>query len=157
MTDGATRRGRVIVVAALLLYAAGVLLLTLSPAPINLGHEEAIDKVVRTVRDDAGQGWFSYSKLELAANVALFAPLGLLLALALRRGLVWLGLLLLPAFSGCIELAQAVFLPDRTASVWDVVGNSLGGWAGLLAAVVLLALVRGRPVSARSYPERRRP
>lgn len=135
------RAALVVVVVLLLLYAVVVLLITMSPSPVNTGHEESIDKVVRAVRDRAHQGWFSYAKLELAANVALFLPLGFLLGLALPPRRFWLGVLLLPAFSAGIELMQALFLPKRTASIADVITDGIGGWVGLLGAFATLAMV----------------
>lgn len=76
--------------------------------------------------------------VEAAANVAMFVPLGALLALAtrLRPGAaVAVG----AAFSVLIELTQLTLLPHRFATVQDVVMNSLGALLGVALAVALQA------------------
>ena len=154
-STGGLRAG--IAVTLLLLCLGIVLWVTMSPTPINLGREDAIRKLLALLHDNGVPEWFGYSKLEFTANIAMFAPLGLLIGLALPRRGVWLGLLLAPAFSGVIELAQALLLSQRTASVQDVVANSIGGWIGLLIAVVIRALVhaRDRKVIAQSQWDQR--
>ena len=141
-STGGLRAG---IAVTLLLVCLGVVLwVTMSPTPINLGREDAIRKLLTLLHDNGVPEWFGYSKLEFTANIAMFVPLGVLIGLALPRRGVWLGLLLAPAFSGAIELAQALLLSQRTASVQDVVANSIGGWIGLLIAVVIRALVHAR-------------
>lgn len=141
----------------LLLCLAVVLWVTMSPTPINMGREDAIRKLLAVLHDNGVPDWFGYSKLEFTANIAMFVPLGLLICLALPRRGVWLGLLLAPAFSAAIELAQALLLSQRTASVQDVIANGLGGWAGLLIAIIVRALVhaRDRKVVAQSQWDQR--
>ncbi len=146
-----------IAIVLLLVCLAVVLWVTMSPTPINLGREDAIRKLLAVLHDNGVPLWFGYSKLEFTANIVMFVPLGLLIGLALPQRGVWLGLLLAPAFSAAIELAQALLLSQRTASVLDVVANSLGGWAGLLIAVAVRAVVhaRDRRVVAQSQWDQR--
>ncbi len=133
-----------IAVALLLVCLVVVLCVTMSPTPINLGREDAIRKLLTVLHDNGVPEWFGYSKLEFTANIAMFIPLGLLIGLALPRGLGWLGLVLPPAFSACIELTQALVLSQRTATIEDVIANSLGGWIGLAAAWTIRLIVHRR-------------
>jgi glycopeptide antibiotics resistance protein len=81
--------------------------------------------------------------LEDLGNVALFAPVGAVLALLLPPVRA---LLLAVAFSAGCELAQ-LLIPERQASVLDVAMNSIGAAAGV--AVVLLVR-RRRTAQARA-------
>lgn len=136
---------RVGVAATLLLVALGVvLLITMSPTPINLGHEDAVRKLLSLLHSNGVPEWFGYSKLEFTANIVMFVPLGLLIGMVLPQRHWWLGLLLAPAFSACIELTQALLLSQRSATIHDVVANSLGGWIGLVIALVIRAMVHAR-------------
>ena len=74
-------------------------------------------------------------QIEMLANIALFIPAGLLLAVVLRRPVVAAGLLVL--VSVCIELAQQRWFPSRVPSVADVEHNGLGAALGALTAWVL--------------------
>ncbi|MBO1769108.1 VanZ family protein [Agrococcus sp. TF02-5] len=77
-----------------------------------------------------GTGWFGYGWIEVAANVALFAPLGALLSITLgqRRRSMALAL----ALSVCAELVQLA-LPERDASLRDVAANAAGAALGIAA------------------------
>ncbi|MEZ0580292.1 VanZ family protein [Nocardioides sp. MH1] len=80
-------------------------------------------------------GRMDWSETEVLANVALFVPAGLLLAVVLGRPLLAAALCVLA--SACIELAQQRWFPTRVPSVADVEHNALGavigaGLAGLL-------------------------
>lgn len=118
-----TRAARIALAVYLLAGAA----ITLGPTPYGL-----FDTGTRTVRD-LTDGGLSAVAIEAGANVALFAPVGFLLCLALpavRRVLLW-GLCV--AASASIELYQYVF-PDRDASLRDLTMNSLGAALGVALA-----------------------
>ncbi|MEX2563361.1 MAG: VanZ family protein [Nitriliruptoraceae bacterium] len=68
-----------------------------------------------------------FAVLEMAANVALFVPLGLVLGFwwPHHRRVVWSAV----ALSVTIELLQ-LRLEDRVSDPVDVVANSLGAWLG---------------------------
>ncbi|MFT4307662.1 MAG: VanZ family protein [Microbacterium sp.] len=73
----------------------------------------------------------TYARVEFGANILLFVPFGILLALILRRSRY----LVLPiAFvtTVAIESVQGIVLALRTASVLDVVANTVGACVGLL-------------------------
>jgi len=120
------------------LVALGLYLLVLLPAlllplPTTNPHRRAYLMEFR-----ASRPWLS---LDVALNVAVFVPLGWLLArVGHRRGLSRLGAVLLTA-GGCGALSLSAetvqfFLSSRYSSVIDVVANTTGA---LLGAVV------GRP------------
>lgn len=83
--------------------------------------------------------------MEAAANVALFVPLGFLVARLLaprRRGLA---LALCIVLSGAGELAQELFLPARNANAQDVLLNAAGALAGVGLAALLAVAARRKP------------
>ncbi|MEV8360191.1 VanZ family protein [Microbacterium sp. NPDC076895] len=134
----------IISIVGLALYAGVVLLATMWPTPLDRGYSESIDRVLEVLHRNGVPTWFGYSKFEFTANIAMFFPLGFLLSLALPRRVWWVALVLLPLFSGTIELLQATFLAERFASVFDVIANTLGGYLGSAVALVVRAIVRAR-------------
>jgi len=92
--------------------------------------------------DATGFGWVTYTQLESFANVLLFVPFGLLIALLLPTRWWWLVIVALAVVAGGIELGQALFLPGRVASFDDVLANSLGGVVGVAIAGVARAIRR---------------
>lgn len=85
----------------------------------------------------------AYTAFEFAANIALFAPLGVLLALGWRRIPGWVLIAVGCGSSIVIELVQLA-IPSRYATVSDVVANTLGTAVGVVAVRVILRL-RSRP------------
>jgi glycopeptide antibiotics resistance protein len=81
--------------------------------------------------------WISGQLVEFLANILLFVPLSLLGSVLLDRWSTgfWLGIGF--AASTAIELAQLVFLGDRSATVVDVLANTLGALLGAHAANAL--------------------
>lgn len=66
--------------------------------------------------------------VDVIANILLFMPLGLGLALALRRR--WTPVLLCLAFTVLVESLQIRVVSGRDASASDVLANTIGGWLG---------------------------
>lgn len=128
----------------LALYTVAVLWATMSPTPLDQGYESSIERLLGVLHRNGIPEWFGYSKLEFSANVLMFMPLGFLLALAVPRRLWWLALLLIPALSSLIELAQAGFLSERFATIQDVAANTVGGFLGALLAFLVRAAVHAR-------------
>ena len=96
-------------------------------------------------------GW--YRNDDGPANVALFLPAGLFLALLLRQPLLTAAGLTATSFT--IECWQAT-LTTRVGSFDDVVANGLGAALGATAAAVVLVVQavdrRRRTASTRAYP-----
>ncbi|MFK3676436.1 VanZ family protein [Microbacterium sp. NPDC090218] len=76
--------------------------------------------------------------LEVLANVALFVPVGLLLAFALPRLRLWQLVLIGALMSSVIEAVQG-FMPSRFPTISDVIANTAGT---LIGGVIALLLVR---------------
>ena len=94
------------------------------PTPVDRGASDFIDAITRAVP------WLTYDLIETVANVALFVPFGVLLALVLplHRGLV---VPIALATTLIIESGQALILSERTPSLRDIVANVLGATIGL--------------------------
>lgn len=84
------------------------------------------------------------SPADMLANIALFLPLGVLLASLRPRADHRASVALLAAFSVGIELAQ-IFIRDRYVSPVDVATNTIGAWAGVLLRQRLLTWSRRQP------------
>lgn len=87
-------------------------------------------------------GRLQWAETEVLANVALFVPLGLLLAFVFRRATAAAVVCVL--LSAGIELAQLLYLPSRVPSLADVEHNALGGALGALLAVPVLVMSSAR-------------
>jgi glycopeptide antibiotics resistance protein len=81
---------------------------------------------------------FDYAFVERSANVVLFVPLGLFVALLLPRRRWWIAALTGLAVSGAIETAQLLLLPARFATLDDVAMNTTGALLGAAASLLLL-------------------
>ena len=107
--------------------------------------------IVATWVADAGIASYSRSAfvLEILANVALFVPVGLLLALAWPRLRLWQTVLIGALMSVVIETVQGV-MPSRFPTLSDVIANTTGTLIGALIVTIILSLAGvGRPSSAR--------
>lgn len=120
---------RIGVVARILLaaYAITLTLIAFWPTPVD-GSEFAGRVKGFLVRVVPG---LTYERLEFGANIMLFVPFGVLLALvfAASRYLV-VPTIFVTSFT--IECIQGLLLPDRTPSLYDVLANVAGGCFGLL-------------------------
>jgi glycopeptide antibiotics resistance protein len=128
----------------LLAYTAFVLLVTMWPDPGQLEFGGIAERVLRVLHRFGVPEAFGFTELEFTANVGMFVPLGFLLGLALPRGGWWVAVLLLPSFSGFIEVTQGLALQDRVSTMQDVAANTIGGYVGLLLAMVMRALIHMR-------------
>ena len=111
------------------LYLVVVAVLTFAP----MVEPRVLAALVRLVGELSGHpGYRTGVWVERGSNVALFVPLALLLCWALpraRRTAVWLACVL---GSAGVELVQWAFLPERTASVVDVLTNGTGAAVGVV-------------------------
>jgi len=108
----------------LIAYAVVLMLIAFWPVPVDRGASGFMRSIFK------GVPWLTYDVIETTANVLLFVPLGVLMALALplQRGLV---VPLALATTLVIESGQALFLAERTPSLRDIVANVLGAALGL--------------------------
>ncbi|MDQ4504346.1 VanZ family protein [Sinomonas sp. ASV322] len=88
--------------------------------------------------------WLHAGAIGAAANVAVFVPVGLLVALLLPRGWRWLAVAACCALSTFIEIVQWIMLTDRSGNVRDVITNTTGALIGAVLASLWLRLRRPR-------------
>lgn len=138
--------------AAWLLVAGGcaVLLVTLWPTPIDAGLSEPLRAWLADAHAAGAPEVLRYGVIEFAANIAMFIPVGFVLAVLLPAGRRWLSPVICFALSLGIELGQALFRSGRLGDVTDLVGNTLGGLvgAGLLGLILWIARARARSTPA---------
>ena len=132
-------------------FLAALAFLTLTPSRVENAMPNLLDLVLRGAHR---LGWESldFTRLEIAANVLVFVPVGLLAVAVLPRRLGALAFLVGPALSIAIEVAQRVALPHRAATISDVLANSAGATIGVVVALTVTALFARRapqPASSR--------
>lgn len=135
-------RVRRFLVAALAIYVLTLVLIAFWPTHVDRDAGPLLAAIERLFP------WATHRRLEFTANIALFVPFGLLLTLLVRS---WpLALSLGVGASLAIEVVQELALPGRTASVLDVLANSLGTAAGVLLALGIARLTRAAPAPPRT-------
>lgn len=126
----------------------GICTVLLWPTRVDADVSPHLERVIRALQN-RGFGLVTYARIEFVANVVMFVPLGFLLAFASRNPAF--SLMFGVALSACGELAQSRFLPDRVASLRDVLANSTGTALGVSLALLLTFAVSA---SARARSER---
>lgn len=125
-----------------LAYLALVAWVTLGPQPLDHQRQDWLVEALREGRELTESRWpafaaqLTYDHVEFAANIAMFAPIGLFLVLLLGRRFWWAAILLCIAMTGFIETAQR-FIPGRVSDVRDIVSNSAGGAVGVILALIV--------------------
>lgn len=142
---------------ALTLYGAVVFVTLFWPTPVDSGYRSAVQRLLKEAHERGLPAWFGYAQLEFAANIALFAPLGFFVALALPVGRRALAIPLCLLFSALAEGIQYAFMSARFGSLWDVLANTLGSAVGAAIAIATAALIhrRDQRMIARALWERR--
>ncbi|TFD66746.1 VanZ family protein [Cryobacterium ruanii] len=129
-----------------LAYIVALALIAFWPTPVDRGMHGSISLAVLWLHAHGIPTWLNYAAIEFTANIALFVPVGLLLVVLAGPHRWWLGPVVGALVSTLIELGQLVLLPERFATVNDVVANSFGALLGAGVAIVVLRLVlRPRP------------
>jgi glycopeptide antibiotics resistance protein len=124
-------------------YVAVVGLIVFWPTPVDRPVAGRVTAAVNSAQA-AGATAVTYSSVEIAANVAMFVPLGALLVLSFARLPWWVAVVLCAALSSLIELSQLVFIAERFATLVDVAANSAGGALGAIAGALLRQHLRQR-------------
>lgn len=114
--------------------AAPLALIAFWPTPIDQPLTGQLSGLLTFLHLQGVPTWLDYAAVEAAANIALFVPLGFVASMAFPRRPAWQNLVLGLAVSCSIEVGQALFLPDRFASVLDIAMNTLGAAVGVAAA-----------------------
>lgn len=140
------RKVAVRVLAALTLVA--VFAIGYWPVPVDRGVRSLLGSVLDRLAAAGAPGWVDYAHLEFGANIVMFVPLGVLIALLLPRWEWWLAPIIGLALSLAIEFGQALLLPERFATPLDVLANTAGATIGAL-------VVTGFRIAARAAARRR--
>lgn len=114
------------------------------PSPIDKPIASQLDRAIAELHERGVPAFVDYAFIEFTANVLLFVPVGILFALLLPLRYWALALLLGPALSAGIEVAQHFILEERYSSVYDIIANSIGATLGVILAVALRAVVNAR-------------
>lgn len=128
-------------------YAAAVLWATIGPAPWRTVGHQLDGGILNPVAWTAPVTWTTGYLSEIAFNVAIFLPVGVLAALLIpRRG--WaLAMLAGFGFTVVIELVQ-VPEPTRISDPRDLVMNTTGAVLGVLIVVLARGVRRAGLVAA---------
>jgi VanZ family protein len=119
-------------------YGVICLLIGFWPTPVDRPIDGLLARVLGFLHAHGVPQFIGYSLVEFWANVALFVPVGAVLAALAPRRLWWAPLVLGVELSAVIELIQFDLLPARVASVGDVAANSLGTAIGVGITALLL-------------------
>lgn len=120
---------RTVAAIALLLYSLVIARLTLADPSASSWAFALADQTAAGLTN----GRLDWSQTEALANVALFIPAGMLLAVVLNSA--WISAALCVALSALIEYVQLRFLPLRVPSSADIVHNGYGAALGAALAV----------------------
>lgn len=131
-------------------FLIALALLTLWPAPVERSAPVLLDAVLSVLREGLSWTWLGFDQLEVISNVLVFVPLGILAFLLLPRRAWPLSLLVGPLLSVAIETVQWRALPERAATLADVVANSAGATMGVGLALLFTLLSVARSAGHRS-------
>jgi glycopeptide antibiotics resistance protein len=130
-------RARGMILGILTACVAVILAITFWPTPVDRPFDAQLMRILGLLHHAGVAMWVDYSFVESLSNAIMFLPLGALIALYVRRQRWWLSVALAFVLSVCIELGQGLFLPERTASVNDVVANTFGALIGGGAVAII--------------------
>jgi VanZ family protein len=133
---------RQITTVLLILYGLAVLFVVAWPTPVDDSSRGLIFRVLRVLHRNGVPEFVNYNVIEFTANIAMFVPLGLLFALLFGPRWWWAAILACVGLSASIELYQYLLLPDRYATLRDVIANSTGGTLGAVLALLPMAWLR---------------
>jgi glycopeptide antibiotics resistance protein len=126
---------------ALVAYVVVLALLVLWPTHPEAFLQPQLITLTLNLAAHPATAWITFGVLNFVANVVLFAPLTLLGVLVFGRAWWFLIFAAGAAAAAAAELAQDLFLPGRTADIFDIIAGSVGS---LLGALIGVAIVRRR-------------
>lgn len=126
-------RQRRTLAALFLLYIGVLALVVFWPSPVDQNSAGTLRIILGKLHGIGMPGWINYGFVETIANVLMFIPFGLIGAAWLNSERTWLAAAGGIAASCLIEASQALLLPNRFATIYDVTANSLGAALGCIA------------------------
>lgn len=139
----ALRRLRVVSAVLLMTFCVVVAIITFWPGPPDPDGQRALKEFLLHAYGRGLPTWITFDKIESAANVLMFTPIGFFGALALARAR-WLIVPAAVCASAVIETFQALRMPERVGTPKDVIANGLGALLGYLFALAVVAVIRNR-------------
>ena len=119
-------------------YVAFVGWVTLTPQPAVPDPNSLEQQLIRLILGSPAFHWLGYTGLEFTANIVMFIPVGILVALLLPPRRWWVAVLVGFVMTVTIETAQ-LFIPGRYSDLRDIVANTAGAAIG----VAIVRLIRG--------------
>lgn len=123
---------------ATFVYLAFVGWITLGPQPLDDANDAWLWRALRFFGRHDLTDWITYQRVEFAANVAMFVPIGMFFLLLFGRRLWFISVLAGAALTCAIEFVQ-LFMPDRVSDVSDLIANSIGTVIGVLFVLIVTA------------------
>lgn len=112
-------------------YLTCLALMAYWPSPVDRPVAGRLQAVLFALHAAGLPQLINYNFVEFASNILMFAPIGVLAALAFpafQRGRIIMAAFLV---SCCMEAGQLLFLHDRFPSAMDLVANTSGAMLGL--------------------------
>jgi glycopeptide antibiotics resistance protein len=125
-------------------YLWAVAWMTLRARPYGDEIASGLERLLRWFATHQATAWITFDRVEFAANVAMFVPLGVLAVLWFGVRGWWSAIVVGALVSGAIESAQAVLLSTRVPDVRDIVANTAGATIGMLLMLLLAFLLMPR-------------
>ena len=116
-----------------------VALIVLWPTPVDRGGAGTLRRALSFLHEHGLPTFVTYSVVEFSANILMFVPLGLFWFLLTPPRMRWWAPAVGFALSTLIEATQFLLIPQRFATPYDIVANTLGTLMGALSAWILLA------------------
>ncbi|MEQ6898750.1 VanZ family protein [Microbacterium sp. KR10-403] len=135
---------RLVLTALTLGYLWAVGWMTLRAQPYGSDIATGLDRLLAWFAEHASTAWITFDRVEFAANVAMFVPLGILAVLWFGVRGWWSAPVLGALVSTAIESTQALLLSTRVPDVRDIVANTLGAVIGMLLMLLLAFLLAPR-------------
>lgn len=131
----AARRGTLLGVLAL--YLIGLAFVGVWPTPVDRPLAGLLKDAIDAVRVHPLTSGITYMHVEGAANLLLFVPFGVIVALILPTRRWWLAAVGGALTSAAIETIQYLALSQRHASLGDVLNNTVGALIGAAAIRII--------------------
>ena len=131
-------RYKTVTAALCAVWLLAVSFVVLWPTPVDGNAAGLLQRGLGFLHGHGFPAFVSYNVVEFTSNILMFVPLGVFwFVLAPRRWRWWApgaGF----ALSAIIEITQLALLPQRFATPYDVLANTLGASTGAVAASALL-------------------
>lgn len=109
-------------------YSVAVCLIAFWPVPVDQSLSGTLEKVLAWLHLHEMPTFINYQFIEFSSNIFFFIPMGVILALWIKRRLS--AVTISTYVSIAIEMIQEMLLPQRFSSVFDIIANTVGAALG---------------------------